>query len=69
MNGTPTTDGPGRMVRLKTIRPLFANGKRMEVGEVFEVSARIAAEVLITTRAALVDPADRSLIYKRSYIG
>ena len=55
---------PDRLVSLKAITPLWANGTRMEIGEVFQVQARIAGEVLATRRADFADQADRHLVYK-----
>jgi hypothetical protein len=64
---TPPYD-PARLVSLKAITPLWANGKRMEIGEVFQVQARIAAEVLATRRADFADQADRHLVYKTVHL-
>lgn len=56
---------PKAMVRLKAVRPLFANGKRVEVDEVFEVQAQLAGEILVTLRAEFVSEKDRPLVYKQ----
>jgi hypothetical protein len=60
-----TPHDPSKMVRLKAIRPLFANGKRMEKDEEFEVQARHAGDILVTMRAEFVDQDDRGLVYKQ----
>lgn len=56
---------PKKMVRLEVLRPLFANGKRMEVGEIFEIQADRAGDILVTMRAKMADGEDRSLVYKK----
>lgn len=60
-----TSYDPKQMVRLKSVRPLFVHGKRVEVGEEFEVQAQHAAEILITLRAEFVNQSDRPLVYKQ----
>lgn len=61
----PTPYDPKRLVRLLVTRPLFFEQKRREVGDVFEVEARHACEILQTQRADFVDQKDRNLVYKK----
>lgn len=61
---TITPHDPAKMVKLKALRALFANGKRMEKDEEFEVQARHAGDILVTMRAEFVDQDDRGLVYK-----
>lgn len=56
---------PKKMVRLEALRGLYANGKRIEAGEVFEIQADRAADVLVTLRAKFANDDDRGLVYKR----
>jgi hypothetical protein len=65
MSTKPIPYDPDRLVSLRAIRPLFANGRRIEIGELFEVPARIAGEVLATKRSDFADQADRELVYKK----
>ena len=60
---TPSYD-PKRMIRMKTLRPLFALGKRMEIDEIFEVEAQTVGELEATTRARIADDDDIGLVYK-----
>lgn len=56
---------PKKMVRLEALRGLYANGKRIEPGETFEIQADRAGDVLVTLRAKFVSDGDRGLVYKR----
>lgn len=62
---TITPYDPAKMVKLKALRALFANGKRMEKDEEFEVQARHAGDILTSQRADFVDQDDRGLVYKK----
>lgn len=53
-----------KIVRLKAIRPLFFDGKRVEIGDIFEVQAQKAGEILATLRAEFAVASDRALVYK-----
>lgn len=59
-----TVHDPKKMVKLQAIRAMFANGKRMEPDEVFEVEAQEVGYILATLRARLANEADRPLVYK-----
>jgi len=56
---------PKKMVRLQAVRPLFANEKRIETDEIFEVAADQAGYILATLRAKFADEGDRHLVYKQ----
>ena len=60
---TPSYD-PRRMIRMKTLRPMLALGKRMEIDEKFEVEAQAVGEIEATNRARIADDNDRRLVYK-----
>ena len=60
---TPSYE-PKRMIRMKTLLPMFALGKRMETDEIFEVEAQAVGEIEATNRARIADDNDRGLVYK-----
>ncbi len=55
---------PKKLVKLKAVSGLFANGKRIEPDEVFEVEAQEAGPILATLRAKFANEADRPLVFK-----
>ena len=59
-----TSYDPKRMIRMKTLLPMFALGKRMETDEIFEVEAQAVGEIEATNRARIADVNDRVLVYK-----
>ena len=60
----PGRDSAGKYVQLEVLRPMFANGQALKVGEVFTADTRVAGEILATGRCRIAPGQDRTLVYK-----
>lgn len=58
------SDANKEPIRLEVVRPMFFKGKRLEIGETFEVLPEQAADMLVTMRAKFANEADRGAVYR-----
>lgn len=60
----PGRPAAAKYVQLEVLRPMFANGQPIKVGEVFTADTRVAGEILATGRCRIAPGQDRSLVLK-----
>ncbi|WP_310383540.1 hypothetical protein [Roseateles sp.] len=54
LGGPSTTATPG-LIQLRTLRPFWVDGRATKAGEVVSVAATVAADIIHSNRAEIVD--------------
>jgi hypothetical protein len=53
--GGPNTAATPGLIQLRTLRPFWVDGRATKVGEIVSVTATVAADIINSTRAEIVD--------------
>ena len=64
MNEQPSRYDPARLVTCIVTRPMFFDGKRLDIGTQFEARADLVPSLEGSRRCRIANDAERRLVYK-----